>query len=68
MAWVQGMAKVYVLRDGKPAAVRVRLGISDGQFSQIYSKELKSGDKVITGETQADGASQPQGNMRMRMF
>jgi HlyD family secretion protein len=62
------MGKVYVLRDGKPAAVRVRLGISDGQFTQISSKELKSGDKVITGETQIDGASQPQGNMRMRMF
>jgi HlyD family secretion protein len=62
------LGKVYVLRDGKPTAVRVRLGISDGQFTKIASKELKAGDKVITGETQVEGASQPQGNMRMRMF
>ena len=62
------IGKVYVLRDGKPTVVRVRVGISDGQFTQVSSKDLKAGDKVITGETQGEGTSQPQGNMRMRMF
>lgn len=62
------MGKIYVLHEGKPAAVRVRVGISDGQVTEISSKDLKPGDKVITGETQGEGANQPQGNMRMRMF
>lgn len=62
------IGKVYVLRNGKPFAIRVRLGISDGQFTEISSQALKSGDKVITGENQLNGSGAPQGNMRMRMF
>lgn len=60
--------KVYVLREGKPVAIRVRLGISDGQFTEIRSRDLKAGDKVITGENQLGGDNAPRGNMRMRMF
>jgi HlyD family secretion protein len=39
---------VYVLRDGKPVAVPVRVGASDGSFTQIVG-DLKPGDQVITG-------------------
>jgi len=40
---------VFVLRDGKPARVRVRTGISDGTFTEVQSDSLKEGDLVITG-------------------
>lgn len=39
---------VYVLRDGKPAPVSVRVGVTDGSFTEIRG-DLKPGDQVITG-------------------
>ena len=39
---------VYVLRDDKPVAVPVRVGASDGSFTQVVG-DLKPGDQVITG-------------------
>ena len=39
---------VYVLRDDKPVAVPVRVGASDGSFTQVVG-DLKPGDLVITG-------------------
>jgi HlyD family secretion protein len=39
---------VHVLRDGKPVAVPVRVGASDGSFTQIVGP-LKAGDEVIVG-------------------
>lgn len=39
---------VYVLRDGKPTSVPVRVGATDGSFSQVVGP-LKPGDQVITG-------------------
>ena len=74
VATIQKTAKTDKIGDGKifvldvEHAVRVRTGISDGQVTEISSKDLKPGDKVITGETQSEGNNQPQGNMRMRMF
>lgn len=45
-----GMASgvVYVLRDGKPTPVPVRVGATDGSFTQIVGP-LKAGDEVIIG-------------------
>ena len=39
---------VYVLRDNKPTPVAVRVGATDGSFTQIVG-ELKPGDQVIVG-------------------
>lgn len=39
---------VYVLRDGKPVAVPVRVGASDGSYTQVVGP-LKAGDQVIVG-------------------
>jgi HlyD family secretion protein len=39
---------VWVLRDGKPVQVRVRIGISDGTLTEIAEGEIKAGDLVIT--------------------
>jgi HlyD family secretion protein len=39
---------VYVLRDSKPTPVAVRVGVTDGAFTEIRGP-LKPGDQVITG-------------------
>ncbi len=44
--WVKGA-------DGKPQAVRVKLGITDGTYSEVVAGGLKPGDQVIVA---ADGA------------
>lgn len=44
-----GRGVVWVLRDGKPVAVPVRTGATDGSYTQITGGELKAGDQVITG-------------------
>jgi HlyD family secretion protein len=42
---------VYVLRNGKPQPIQVRVGASDGTYSEIrpIGDALKVGDQVITG-------------------
>jgi HlyD family secretion protein len=62
--------KIYILKDGKPSLVRVRVGITDGRFTAITARNLAVTDKVIVGELQANGqAQQSGGNMRTpRMF
>lgn len=61
--------KIYVLKDGKPSLVRVRIGITDGRNTEIMSKDLSVGTQVIVGETQANGQGQGGGSMRApRMF
>ncbi len=51
---------VYVLRDGKPVAVPVRVGASDGSFTQIVG-DLKPGDQVITGGGPRPKVEAPRG-------
>jgi multidrug efflux pump subunit AcrA (membrane-fusion protein) len=48
------MQTIYVLADGKPKQVRVKLGISDGNFSAVQSGDLKEGDMVITSIASAN--------------
>lgn len=50
---------VYVLRDGKPTPVAVRIGATDGTSTEIVG-ELKAGDQVIIGggpKAKAQGAT-----------
>lgn len=51
---------VYVLRDGKPVATPVRVGASDGSFTQIVGP-LKPGDEVIVGGGPKPKAKASQG-------
>jgi len=39
---------VYILKNGKPEAVTVRVGATDGSFTQVAGS-LKEGDQVIVG-------------------
>ena len=63
---------VWVLRDGEPVAVPVRIGASDGSYTEVLGGELREGDEVITGGgPRPDPAQQAQGGrgggVRVRM-
>ncbi len=64
------LGKLYVLRNAKLEPVKVKLGISDGRFTEITSDSLKVGDRVVVGDVQDESAApaSSQSNMRMRMF
>src|SRR5262250_3330781 len=49
--------RVWVLRDGKPAAVPLRVGLDDGTSAEVVSGELREGDHVIVAEPSADSSS-----------
>lgn len=64
-------AAVYMLRDNQPHAIQVKLGISDGKFTELVEGELKPGDQLIVEDTLQEN-NKKQGNTqqppRMRMF
>ena len=43
-------ASIYRLVDGKPQAVMVRIGASDGTTTEVSGGGLKDGDQIVTGE------------------
>lgn len=50
----RGGSTVFVLENGKPKPVRVKLGISDGRYTEILGGDLKEGDLLITEEVATD--------------
>lgn len=62
---------VWVLRDGEPVQVPVRIGVSDGRHTQILEGDIREGDQVIVGGgPRPDPAERQQaqgGGMRVRM-
>src|SRR5262249_14061895 len=56
---------LYVLRDGKAAPVRIRLGISDGTSTEIAAGEVKEGEQVIVAMS---SAAQARANAPRRPF
>jgi HlyD family secretion protein len=59
---------VYVLRDQQPVPVRVRLGISDGSFTEIAGGEIKPNDAVIIALGSASQAASSAGPRRFFGF
>jgi HlyD family secretion protein len=43
-------ARVWVMRDGKPVAVSIVIGLDDGDTVEVIEGDLKPGDKVIVNE------------------
>jgi len=43
-----GPSRIWVLRDGSPAAIEVRTGATNGKVTEILGGELKAGMEVIT--------------------
>ena len=39
--------KVWILQDGQPAAVAVKIGASDGKVTELRQGDIKSGQQVI---------------------
>lgn len=53
--------RVWIVDDaGKPKAVNVRLGLSDGSHTELVSSELKEGASVIIGMAAAEKAQPAQ--------
>lgn len=44
---------VYVLDNGKPRAIMIRTGVSNGTMTEVLSGKLKAGEQVITGKLAA---------------
>lgn len=55
-------SRVWVLRDGQPAPVSVKVGLTDGLVTEIITDELDEGDQVITGENRAGSAQAAAGS------
>ncbi len=45
-----GQSRLWLLRDGRPVAVPVVLGLDDDSFTEIVSGDVKPGDQVIIAE------------------
>ena len=56
---------IWVIRDGKPQRISIKLGVSDDANTQIITDEIKDGDIVII--SRAGGFDKAQSQMRMRM-
>ena len=55
-----GEGVVWVLKKGSPEPVIVKLGISNDEYTDVISKDIKAGAKVITGiESSYQGAAAP---------
>ncbi len=53
-----GRGRLFVLGDdGRPRAVAVRTGLTDGAFTEISAEGLKEGDTVLVGMQGAAGAA-----------
>jgi HlyD family secretion protein len=55
--------RVYKLADGKLVPADIRIGISDGQRTEVLSG-LQEGDAVVTGDSGSGSAPRPQGTRR----
>jgi len=45
---VKGRGKVWILQEGRPLPVAVRLGVTDGRNTQLLGGDLKEGQKLVT--------------------
>jgi HlyD family secretion protein len=46
-----GWSQLWILRDGKPTAIPVRLGLDDGTYTEIVEGEVRPSDELIIGES-----------------
>ncbi len=58
-------ATVYILENGAPKPVKIKIGITDGRQTEVLEGSLKAGDEVIVDENSKNGKKQ---NQPTRMF
>jgi HlyD family secretion protein len=61
--------EVWVLgAGGRPRAAALRLGISDGTFTEVLEGDLREGERVIVGQTApTQTTTPPAGGPRLRL-
>jgi HlyD family secretion protein len=52
---------VWVLRGGKPAAIRIRTGVSDGSVTEVMEGDLQPGDACVTDASGGAGGGGGKG-------
>ncbi|HKB02252.1 MAG TPA: hypothetical protein VKD90_08535, partial [Gemmataceae bacterium] len=57
-----GQGVVWVEENGKAKAVPVKLGLTDGNQTEVLGGELQPGTPLIVGEVRAGGGSGDQSN------
>ena len=57
---------IYRLVQGKPVPIHITTGITDGNFTQIFSEEIQAGDSIIVREKSEKKDSERK--FRMRLF
>ena len=64
------MAKIYLLKNGKPALLRVKVGITDGRRTEVSANDLNVNDTVIIGDARSDDTkpAATNGPRSSRMF
>jgi HlyD family secretion protein len=61
-------ARVYVPGpDGKPQAVAIMVGLSDGTYSEVVSGDLKAGQDVFIGTASGTPGRSSTGSPRLRL-
>jgi HlyD family secretion protein len=66
---VMTRGRLWVLADGKPKALDVRVGLSDGTATEVVGEGVTEGTEVIVGATTAGASSStPQKSGPPRMF
>jgi HlyD family secretion protein len=63
-----GRGRVWVLADGKPKAIEVRTGLTDGSATEIGGPGIEEGLEVITGMQGAAAAAPAAKGAAPRMF
>ncbi|CAN5389893.1 efflux RND transporter periplasmic adaptor subunit [soil metagenome] len=56
------MQTIYILEDGKPKAVQITTGDTDGSQTEVLSGGLKPGMKIITGQLAGSGDKASSGS------
>jgi HlyD family secretion protein len=56
---------VWILENGKPKRISITPGISDGNYTEIVSGDLKNGDQVIVESLKKGGKTQAPSGPRM---
>lgn len=58
---------IWLLRDNKPVRIKIKMGVTDSEFREIISDEIKEGDDVIIGSLKKkptqSGMGKPPGGM-----
>jgi HlyD family secretion protein len=52
-----GQSRVWVIRNGRPAAVAVEVGLDDDSYTEVVKGDLAVGDQVVTVEARDTGGS-----------